>query len=153
MNFDQFNLDSRLLVGINRLGYTEATPIQEAALPPALQGQDLIATAQTGTGKTAVFVLPILQKLLTGPRNRVRALIVTPTRELAEQINDSIKDLGTGTRLRSATVYGGVGPAPQVRALRDGVEIIVACPGRLLDHLQQGNAHLQGLEILVKLAR
>ena len=149
MNFDQFNLDPRLLVGINRLGYTEATPIQEAALPPALQGQDLIATAQTGTGKTAVFVLPILQKLLTGPRNRVRALIVTPTRELAEQINDSIKDLGTGTRLRSATVYGGVGPAPQVRALRDGVEIIVACPGRLLDHLQQGNAHLQGLEILV----
>lgn len=149
MNFDQFNLDSRLMAGINRLGYTEATPIQIAALPPALAGEDLIATAQTGTGKTAVFVLPILQKLLTGPRNRTRVLIVTPTRELAEQINESIRDLGTGTKIRSATIYGGVGPAPQVRALRDGVEILVACPGRLLDHLQQGNAKLQGVEILV----
>ena len=149
MNFDQFNLDSRLMAGINRLGYTEATPIQIAALPPALAGEDLIATAQTGTGKTAVFVLPILQKLLTGPRNRTRVLIVTPTRELAEQINESIRDLGTGTKIRSATIYGGVGPTPQVRALRDGVEILVACPGRLLDHLQQGNAKLQGVEILV----
>ena len=149
MNFDQFNLDSRLMAGINRLGYTEATPIQVAALPPALAGEDLIATAQTGTGKTAVFVLPILQKLLTGSRNRTRVLIVTPTRELAEQIHESIQDLGTGTKIRSATIYGGVGPAPQVRALRDGVEILVACPGRLLDHLQQGNAKLQGVEILV----
>lgn len=149
MNFDQFNLDSRLMAGINHLGYTEATPIQIAALPPALAGEDLIATAQTGTGKTAVFVLPILHKLLTGPRNRTRVLIVTPTRELAEQINESIRDLGTGTKIRSATIYGGVAPAPQVRALRDGVEILVACPGRLLDHLQQGNAKLQGVEILV----
>ncbi len=149
MSFNQFNLDSRLQAGINRLGYTEATPIQTAALPAALAGKDLIATAQTGTGKTAVFVLPILQKLLTGPRNRTRALIVTPTRELAEQIHESIRDLGTGTNIRSATIYGGVGPAPQVRALRDGVEILVACPGRLLDHLNQGNARLQGVEILV----
>jgi len=137
------------MAGINRLGYTEATPIQIAALPPALAGEDLIATAQTGTGKTAVFVLPILQKLLSGPRNRTRVLIVTPTRELAEQIHESIRDLGTGTKIRSATIYGGVGAAPQVRALRDGVEILVACPGRLLDHLQQGNAKLQGVEILV----
>ena len=149
MSFNQFNLDSRLQAGINRLGYTEATPIQTAALPAALDGKDLIATAQTGTGKTAVFVLPILQKLLTGPRNRTRALIVTPTRELAEQIHESIRDLGTGTNIRSATIYGGVGPAPQVRALRDGVEILVACPGRLLDHINQGNARLQGVEILV----
>ncbi len=149
MNFNQFNLDSRLQAGINRLGYTQATPIQAAALPAALAGKDLIATAQTGTGKTAVFVLPILQKLLTGPRNRTRALIVTPTRELAEQIHESIRDLGIGTNIRSATIYGGVGPAPQVRALRDGVEILVACPGRLLDHLNQGNARLQGVEILV----
>jgi ATP-dependent RNA helicase RhlE len=149
VSFNQFNLDPRLQVGINRLGYTEATPIQIAALPAALAGKDLIATAQTGTGKTAVFVLPILQKLLTGPRNRTRALIVTPTRELAEQIHESIRDLGTGTNIRSATIYGGVGPAPQVRALRDGVEILVACPGRLLDHLNQGNARLQGVEILV----
>jgi ATP-dependent RNA helicase RhlE len=149
VNFDQFNLDSRLLAGINRLGFTEATPIQVAALPPALAGDDLIATAQTGTGKTAVFVLPILQKLLTGSCNRTRALIVTPTRELAEQIHEAIRDLGKGTKIRSATIYGGVGPAPQMRALREGVEILVACPGRLLDHLQQGNAHLQGVEILV----
>jgi len=149
VNFNQFNLDPRLQAGINHLGYTEATPIQIAALPAALAGKDLIATAQTGTGKTAVFVLPILQKLLTGPRNRTRALIVTPTRELAEQIHEAIRDLGTGTNIRSATIYGGVGPAPQVRALRDGVEILVACPGRLLDHLNQGNARLQGVEILV----
>jgi ATP-dependent RNA helicase RhlE len=149
VSFNHFNLDPRLQAGIDRLGYTEATPIQTAALPAALAGRDLIATAQTGTGKTAVFVLPILQKLLSGPRNRTRALIVTPTRELAEQINDSIQDLGTGTKIRSATIYGGVGPAPQVRALRDGVEILVACPGRLLDHLNQGNARLQGVEILV----
>ena len=149
MSFNQFNLDPRLQAGINHLGYMEATPIQIAALPAALEGKDLIATAQTGTGKTAVFVLPILQKLLTGPRNRTRALIVTPTRELAEQIHQSIRDLGKGTNIRSATIYGGVGPAPQVRALRDGVEILVACPGRLLDHLNQGNAKLQGVEILV----
>lgn len=149
MNFNHFDLDPRLMAGIRRLGYTEATPVQNAALPVALAGGDLIATAQTGTGKTAVFVLPILQKLLSGPRNRTRALIVTPTRELAEQIHESIHDLGTGTRIRSATVYGGVSPAPQVRALRDGVEIIVACPGRLLDHIGQGNARLDGIEILI----
>jgi len=149
VNFNQFNLDSRLLAGINRLGYTEPTPVQIAAIPSALAGDDLIATAQTGTGKTAVFVLPILQKLLTGPRNRTRALIVTPTRELAEQIHESIRDLGTGTKIRSATIYGGVGAAPQVKALRDGVEILVACPGRLLDHIHQGNAWLGSVEILV----
>jgi ATP-dependent RNA helicase RhlE len=149
VNFTQFNLDSRLLAGVNHLGYTEATPIQVAAIPPALAGEDLIATAQTGTGKTAVFVLPILQKLLTGPRNRARALIITPTRELAEQIHESIQDLGIGTKLRSATIYGGVGAAPQVRALRQGVEILVACPGRLLDQIRLGNAHLNTIEILI----
>ncbi len=149
MNFNQFNLDSRLLVGINRLGYTEPTPVQVAAIPSALAGDDLIATAQTGTGKTAVFVLPILQKLLTGPRNRTRTLIVTPTRELAEQIHKAIRDLGAGTQLRSITIYGGVGAAPQIRALRAGVEILVACPGRLLDLINQGYARLDGVEILV----
>jgi ATP-dependent RNA helicase RhlE len=149
VSFNQFHLDPRLQAGIDYLGYTEPTPIQTSALPAALAGKDLIATAQTGTGKTAVFVLPILQKLLTGPRNRTRALIVTPTRELADQIHQSIRDLGKGTNLRSATIYGGVGPAPQVRALRDGVEILVACPGRLLDHINQENARLHGVEILV----
>ncbi|MDO9347726.1 MAG: DEAD/DEAH box helicase, partial [Anaerolineales bacterium] len=104
-------LDSRLLAEINRAGYSEPTPIQVAAIPAALAGSDLIGTAQTGTGKTAAFILPILHKQLNGPRNRTRALIVTPTRELAEQIHEVIRDLGTGTRLRSAAIYGGVSPA------------------------------------------
>ncbi|MEW6334815.1 MAG: DEAD/DEAH box helicase, partial [Thermodesulfobacteriota bacterium] len=119
------------------------------AIPPALEGRDLIGTAQTGTGKTAAFVLPILHKLLNGPRNRSRVLIVTPTRELAEQIHQVIRELGAGTGIRSATIYGGVGMGPQVNALRNGVEILVACPGRLLDHIDQGNARLNGIQFLV----
>jgi ATP-dependent RNA helicase RhlE len=149
VNFEQFNLDSRLLAGITNAGYTEPTPIQEAAIPAALAGNDLIGTAQTGTGKTAAFVLPILHRLLNGPRNQTRALIVTPTRELAEQIYDNIRALGAGTRLRAATVYGGVGPGPQIKALRDGAEIIVACPGRLLDLIDQRHARLDRVEVLV----
>jgi ATP-dependent RNA helicase RhlE len=149
MNFDQFQLDSRLMQGIKKAGYDIATPIQQAAIPAALRGRDIIGTAQTGTGKTAAFVLPILNKLLTGQRNVARALIVTPTRELAEQINDVIKTLSAGTRLRSATIYGGVGAAPQIQALRSGVEILVACPGRLLDLIQQGHAKMNRIEILV----
>jgi ATP-dependent RNA helicase RhlE len=149
VNFDQFNLDSRLMVGIRRLGYTTPTPIQVETIPAAMNGEDIIGTAQTGTGKTAAFVLPILNKLLTGPRNCARVLIVTPTRELAEQINDAIKDLGTGTKIRSTTIYGGVGAAPQTKALRAGTEILVACPGRLLDQINQGNARLSSIEVLV----
>ncbi len=122
---------------------------KNSAIPLALSGQDLIGTAQTGTGKTAAFVLPILHKLLKGPRNRTRALIVTPTRELAEQIHQTIVQLGKGTGLRSATVYGGVKPGSQIDALRKGTEIIVACPGRLLDHIQNGHARLNTIEILV----
>jgi ATP-dependent RNA helicase RhlE len=149
VNFNQFNLDSRLLAGIERAGYDTPTPIQVKAIPLALAGQDLIGTAQTGTGKTAAFVLPILQKLLTGPRGQTRALIVTPTRELAEQIYEYIRSLSAGTKIRSATIYGGVGAGPQVKALRSGVEIIVACPGRLLDLIGQRHARLGGVEILV----
>ncbi len=149
MNFNQFNLNSRLRAGITHLGYVTPTPIQIAAIPAALTGQDLIGTAQTGTGKTAAFVLPILNRLLDGPRKRTRALILTPTRELAEQIHESIRDLAIGTRLRSATIYGGVGAEPQIKALRDGVEILVACPGRLLDHIEQRRANLDGVEVLV----
>ncbi|MBK9714201.1 MAG: DEAD/DEAH box helicase [Kouleothrix sp.] len=149
MNFDQFNLDPRIMQGVRRAGYAAPTPIQDAAIPPALAGHDLIGTAQTGTGKTAAFVLPILQRLLQGPRGRTRALIVTPTRELAEQISDAIKALGQATGLRCATIYGGVPMAPQERALRDGVEILVACPGRLLDHMDNGKARLDGIEVLV----
>ncbi len=149
MNFNQFDLNPRLLAGITRAGYETPTPIQKTAIPAALAGQDLIATAQTGTGKTAVFVLPILHKLLEGPRNVSRALIVTPTRELAEQIKEVVNLLSAGTRLRSATIYGGVGPASQIGALRDGVEILIACPGRLLDLMSQNHARLNNIEILV----
>jgi len=137
VNFNQFNLDSRLLAGIKRAGYDTPTPIQTQAIPAALNGQDLIGTAQTGTGKTAAFVLPILHTLLSGPHKRSRALIVTPTRELAEQIHQNIRMLSVGTNLRSATIYGGVGSAPQIKALHNGVEILVACPGRLLDLVAQ----------------
>jgi len=149
VSFIQFNLDSRLEAGINHLGYTTPTAIQIAAIPAALAGQDLIGTAQTGTGKTAAFVLPILHRLLNVPGRRARALIVTPTRELAEQIHDSIRDLARGTNIRSATIYGGVGPGPQISALRSGVEILVACPGRLLDLIEQGYVKLDGIEVLV----
>ncbi|NUQ84813.1 MAG: DEAD/DEAH box helicase [Anaerolineales bacterium] len=135
--------------GIKNAGYETATPIQEAAIPAALRGRDIIGTAQTGTGKTAAFVLPILHKLLDGPRNQARALIVTPTRELAEQINQVIHALSAGTGLRSGTIYGGVGSDRQIKALRAGTEILVACPGRLLDLIQQRHAKMNRIEILV----
>ena len=149
MNFEQFNFDSRLMQGIKNAGYETATPIQEAAIPAALRGRDIIGTAQTGTGKTAAFVLPILNRLLDGPRGIPRALIVTPTRELAEQINQVIRALSVGTRLRSTTIYGGVTASRQIKALKDGVEILVACPGRLLDLVQQRQAKLERIEVLV----
>jgi len=149
LNFEQFNLDSRLMAGIKKAGYDTATPIQEAAIPAAIRGRDIIGTAQTGTGKTAAFVLPILNRLLEGQHNVTRALIVTPTRELAEQIHDVVKALSVGTKLRSATIYGGVGPAPQVKALRGGAEILIVCPGRFLDLVNQGHARLNKIEVLV----
>jgi len=135
--------------GIKVAGYEVATPIQEAAIPAALRERDIIGTAQTGTGKTAAFVLPILNKLLDGPRGMPRALIVTPTRELAEQINQVIRALAVGTRLRSTTIYGGVTASRQIKALKDGTEILVACPGRLLDLIQQRHVRLERIEILV----
>ena len=149
MNFNQINLDARLLAGIRQAGYTTPTPIQLQAIPAALAGRDLIGTAQTGTGKTAAFVLPILHSLVSGPRARARALIVTPTRELAEQIHQAIRALSVGTKVRSMTVYGGVAANPQIQLLRKGIEIIVACPGRLLDLVAQGHVNLSGIEILV----
>jgi ATP-dependent RNA helicase RhlE len=149
MKFTEFKLDARLHAGIQRAGYSQATPIQVQAIPMALAGEDLIGTAQTGTGKTAAFVLPILHKLLKGPRGKTHVLIVTPTRELAEQIHETVRLLATGTGLRSATVYGGVGANPQIKALRSGVDIVVACPGRLLDLVSQRAAKLDGVEILV----
>jgi ATP-dependent RNA helicase RhlE len=149
MSFKEFNLDSHLVSAINRAGYTEPTPIQTKAIPMILEGHDLIGTAQTGTGKTAAFVLPILQKLLAVPKGRTRALIITPTRELAEQIHQSVRMLATGTHLRSAALYGGVSPVPQIKALKKGTEILVACPGRLLDLLQQGHVRLDSLSFWV----
>ncbi len=135
--------------GIKYAGYETATPIQEAAIPAAVRGRDIIGTAQTGTGKTAAFVLPILNRLLQGPRGMPRALIVTPTRELAEQINQVVHALSLGTKLRSATIYGGVGAGNQIKALRAGAEILVACPGRLLDLIQQRQAKMEHIEVLV----
>jgi len=149
MKFNQFNLDARLFEGIKRAGFLDATPIQEKAIPIALAEHDMIATAQTGTGKTAAFILPILNKLLAGKLRHSRALIITPTRELAEQIHQTVKQLRPSKRIRSVSVYGGVGAASQIDMLRSGCEIIVACPGRLLDHLQNKHAKLQNIEFLV----
>jgi ATP-dependent RNA helicase RhlE len=149
LNFEQFNLNPRLQQGIKVAGYDTATPIQEAAIPAAVRGRDIIGTAQTGTGKTAAFVLPILNRLLDGPRGFPRALIVTPTRELADQINQVVHALAAGTRLRSATIYGGVTASRQIKALRDGTEILVACPGRLLDLINQRHARMDRIEVLV----
>ncbi|HEX7022682.1 MAG TPA: DEAD/DEAH box helicase [Trueperaceae bacterium] len=149
MSFEQFNLRPRVAAGVQAVGFSTPTPIQKQAIPSVMQGRDVMGLAQTGTGKTAAFVLPMLDRLLEGPRGRVRALVIAPTRELAEQIHEEIGRLGQATKLRSATVYGGVGMNPQKQALRGRAEIIVACPGRLLDHLQQGNADLSSVELLV----
>jgi ATP-dependent RNA helicase RhlE len=149
VSFVSFDFHPRIAAGIRAVGYTVPTPIQAQAMPSILKGRDLIGLAQTGTGKTAAFALPMLQHLMQGPRGRVRALIVAPTRELAEQINDAITDLGRETRLRGMTVYGGVSIQPQIRKLRAGVEIVVACPGRLLDLLDQRAIDLSHVEMLV----
>ena len=149
MNFETFNFHPSIMAGVRALGYVTPTPIQEQAIPPILQGRDLIGLAQTGTGKTAAFVLPILQRLLQGPRGRVRALIISPTRELAEQTCEAINGLGKQTGLRSIAVYGGVSMEQQTWRLRSGIEIITACPGRLLDHLWKGTIDLSNLEVLV----
>jgi len=149
MGFKKFNLDSKLITTVMHAGYKVPTPVQDEAIPAALSGHDLVGTAQTGTGKTAAFVLPILNKLLTGPKRRTRALVVTPTRELAEQIHDTFVQFAKGTGIRCATIYGGVGPSPQIKALRDGVEILVACPGRLLDHIEEGRVRFDDIDTLV----
>jgi ATP-dependent RNA helicase RhlE len=149
VNFSLFKLHPQIAAGVKALGYHTPTPIQLQAIPPVMQGLDVMGLAQTGTGKTAAFVLPILERLLTGSRGKVRALIIAPTRELAEQIHVAIGELGRGTQVRSVTIYGGVSVNPQVRRLRAGVEIVVACPGRLLDHINQKTIDLKHLEVLV----
>lgn len=136
------------MAGIKTAGYVSPTPIQTQAIPKVLQGHDLMGLAQTGTGKTAAFVLPILHRLLDGQRRGVRALVIAPTRELAEQIHQEFETLGARTGLRSVSVYGGVGINPQIQALRRA-DIVVACPGRLLDHINRGTVVLSHLEALV----
>jgi ATP-dependent RNA helicase RhlE len=149
MDFESLKLNPSIAASIKAIGYVEPTPIQAQAMPSVLEGRDVLGQAQTGTGKTAVFVLPILQRLEDRQRGWVRALIVAPTRELAEQINVAIGEMGRRTKIRSLTVYGGVGMGPQVEGLRRGTDIVVACPGRLLDHIEHRTVDLSHVEVLV----
>jgi ATP-dependent RNA helicase RhlE len=156
MSFSELGLAPELLKAIADQGYTEPTPVQSKAIPPVLLGQDVMAAAQTGTGKTASFTLPMLHRLkefantsVSPARHPVRALILTPTRELAAQVQDSVKAYGKYLALRSAVVYGGVNIDPQIAELRAGVEILVATPGRLLDHLHQKTVNLSQVQFLV----
>jgi ATP-dependent RNA helicase RhlE len=149
MDFQTFDFQPQIMSGIKAAGYLSPTPIQEQAIPAVLNGSDVMGLAQTGTGKTAAFALPILQRLSSGGKGHVRALVIAPTRELAEQIHEAFVSLGQHTGLRSVTIYGGVGINPQIAKLKRGVEIVVACPGRLLDHIRQRTIDLSRLDVLV----
>ena len=149
MAFSTFELHPALLRGVQDLGYTRPTPIQTDAIPTAMAGRDLLACAATGSGKTAAFLLPILHQLVDRPRGTTRALILAPTRELAAQILEDLAQLGRHTKVTAGLVHGGVAMGPQEKAIRRGVDILVACPGRLLDHFQYAYAKLPGLEYLV----
>jgi superfamily II DNA/RNA helicase len=155
-DFDHFGLDPRIVAAVKSMGYSTPTPIQSKAIPIVMQGRDVMGAAQTGTGKTAGFALPIIHRLLpqasasmSPARHPVRALILAPTRELAEQVAENVKMYIAGTPLRCATVYGGVDMDPQTQALRNGVEIVVATPGRLLDHLGSKNTSLGQVQVVV----
>ena len=148
MNFETFNFHPSVAAGVAAAGYETPTPIQARAIPQVFNGRDVMGLAQTGTGKTAAFVLPILNRLMGSKRGCVRALIMAPTRELAEQIHQAIKTLGRKTRISSVTVYGGVGINPQIQKLRH-TDIVVACPGRLLDHIGRHSVDFSQLEVLV----
>ncbi len=147
--FASLKLHASLQRGLKELGFTRPTPIQMDAIPPALEGRDLLACAQTGSGKTLAFLLPILNHLMEKRRGVTRALVLTPTRELAAQIVEDLNEVAVHTPLTSAAVYGGVGMGPQEHAFRSGVDVLVACPGRLLDHFRQPYAKLEHLEYLV----
>jgi ATP-dependent RNA helicase RhlE len=150
MTFDELHLHSNLLKGIHDLGFTRPTPVQAETIPYILEGRDVIACAQTGTGKTAAFVLPTLHRLLSeGKKKGVRALIVAPTRELALQSMDHLKNLSRYVHLRGHAIFGGVPMQPQIQALRQGLDIISATPGRLLDHVYEGRIDFGALEVLV----
>ena len=151
MLFNQLGLSAELLRAVDAKGYREATPIQQQAIPQILEKRDVLAAAQTGTGKTAAFTLPLLQRLQFSTTNRrsVRALVLTPTRELAAQVAESIRDYGQFLPFRTSVIFGGVSINTQIARLRKGVDIVVATPGRLLDHMQQGTIDLTKIEILV----
>ena len=155
MPFSRLGLSDPIVRAVAELGYTEPTPIQLQAIPAVLSGGDLLAGAQTGTGKTAGFTLPILQRLSTiapaqpNARPGIRALILTPTRELAAQVEENVRDYSRHLKLTSMVMFGGVGMNPQIDRLKKRVDILVACPGRLLDHLSQGTMDLNSVEILV----
>jgi len=149
MPFSQLKIHASLLQGLRDLGFHQPTPIQSDAIPPALEGRDLLACAMTGSGKTVAFLLPILHHLVGKPRGTTRALVLTPTRELAAQILEDLTDLAVHTPITGAAVFGGVGMGPQEHAFRSGVDVIVGRPGRLLDHFRAPYAKLAGLEYLV----
>lgn len=149
MSFTSFGLHPDLLRAVDALGFTAPTAIQQRAIPPVLAGRDVLACAVTGSGKTAAFLLPIVQRLLGGRRGRTRALVLAPTRELAAQIDEHRRQLTRHVPVSGAAVFGGVGMEPQVQALRAGVDVLVATPGRLLDHLQHPYARLDAVEVLV----
>ncbi len=149
MSFSDLSLAEPLRASVQRMGFEQPTPIQSAAIPPALAGRDVLASAETGSGKTAAFLLPIMHKLLPLQRGATRALVLAPTRELAAQIAEHFTQLAVGTRLTCAAVYGGVGMGSQERAFRKGVDVIVACPGRLLDHMKRPHVDFSSLEHLV----
>src|SRR6188768_3485724 len=149
MPFTKFKLHPDLLRGVRELGFTRATPIQEQAIPPAMEGRDLLACAMTGSGKTAAFLLPVLHQLISRPRGRTRTLVLTPTRELAAQILESLNEMAVHTPITAAAVFGGVSMGPQEHAFRTGVDVLIATPGRLLDHLRAPYAKLTHLEFLV----
>ena len=149
MAFGSLKLHPNLLAGIKDLGFTRPTPIQSDAIPPALEGRDVLACAMTGSGKTVAFLLPILHHLIAKPRGTTRALVVTPTRELAAQVLQELNDVAVHTPITAASIYGGVGMGPQEHAFRAGVDVIVATPGRLLDHLRHPYARLDRIEYLV----
>ena len=149
MTFESLGLASELLRALETEGYTEPTPIQREAIPVGLEGRDVVGCAQTGTGKTAAFLLPILQRLKDGPHGRVRALVLVPTRELAEQVFSRAQAYGRHGKVKAVAVYGGVGMEPQTKALRGGTDIVIATPGRLLDHMGRGHLDTSALEVLV----
>ncbi len=149
MPFSTLKLHPSLLKGVKELGFLRPTPIQADAIPPALAGRDVLACAMTGSGKTAAFLLPMLHRLLDKPRGTTRALVLTPTRELAAQILEDLNDLAVHTPITGAAIFGGVGMGPQEHALRSGVDVLIATPGRLLDHFRFPYAKLRALEYLV----